>query len=101
MAISEQFLLKNIQPDELTRQTLYQICEYAAQKHHIPSLVDIITFQDFTGRKVLLGAVLFIPFIYPFKSWQIFIAIIIVYLATLAIVNTSISHVGIISRVPG
>ena len=89
-AISEQFLLENIQPDDLKGQTLYQTCEYFSKKYNIPSLVDIITFQDFTGRKVLLGAILFIPFIYPFKSWQILIAIIIVYLATLAIVNTSI-----------
>jgi hypothetical protein len=89
-AISEQFLLKNIQPDKLTQQTLYQTCEYFSTEYNTPSLVDIITYQDFIGRKVLLGAILFIPFIYPFKSWQILIATLVVYLATLAIVNTSI-----------
>ena len=90
MAISEQFLLENIQPDELNQQTLYQTCEYLSTKYHIPSLVDIITYQDFIGRKALLGAILVIPFIYPFKSWQIFMAVIIVYLVTLVVVNSSI-----------
>jgi hypothetical protein len=89
-AISEQFLLKNIQPNELNQQTLYQSCEYFSKKYNTPSLVDIITYQDFIGRKVLLGAILFIPFIYPFKSWQILVATLVVYLVTLAIVNTSI-----------
>ena len=89
-AISEQFLLKNIQPDELNQQTLFQTCEYFSKKYNIPSLVDIITFQDSIGRKVLLGALLFLPFNYPFNSWQILIAIFTVLSATLAIVNTSI-----------
>ena len=88
--ISEQFLLKNTQPDTLNRQTLYQICEYLSKEYHIPSLVYIITYQDFIGRKVLLGAILFVPFICPFKTWQILMVILIVFLTTLAIVNTSI-----------
>ena len=87
--ISEQFLLKNIKPDELTQQTLYQTCEYCSEKYDIPSLVDIITFQDFIGRKILLGTILFIPFIYPFKSWQILLGILVAYLVTLVIVNSS------------
>ena len=89
-AISEEFLLKNIPQDELSQQTLFQICEYFSKKYNTPSLVDIITFQDFTGRKVLLGAILFLPFIYPFKPWQMYAGIFAVLLATLAIVNTSI-----------
>ena len=87
--ISEQFLIKSIQPEKLNRQTLYETCEYLSQQYNIPSLVDIITFQDTIGRKVLLGAILFIPFIYPFRTWQIVVVIIMVFLATLAIVNTS------------
>ena len=89
-AISEQFLLENTQPDELNRQTLFQTCEYFSQKYSTPSLVDIITFQDFIGRKVLLGAILILPFIYPLKIWQMLIVIFTIFLATIAIVNTSI-----------
>jgi len=89
-AISEQFLLNNFQPDELNQQTLYQTCEYLSKKYNTPSLVDIITFQDLTGRKVLLGAVFFLPFIYPFKTWQTYAATFAVLLTTIAVVNTSI-----------
>ena len=88
--ISEEFLLKNIQPDQLNRQTLYQTCEYFSQEYNTPSLVDIITFQDTTGRKVLLGAILFLPFIYPFNTWQLLLAILSAFALTLAIVNTSL-----------
>jgi len=88
--ISEQFLQDNINLTELNQQTLYQTCEYLSKEYKIPSLVDIITFGDFIGRKVLLGAVLFIPFIFPFNTGQILIACVIVLLATIAIVNTSL-----------
>jgi hypothetical protein len=87
--ISERFLLRNIQPDTLNRQTLYQTCECLSQGHPIPSLVDIITYQDFTARNVLLGTVLFFLFIYPLKSWQLLVTTGTIFLAALAIVNTS------------
>jgi len=89
VAIAEQFLLDNIPNDTLNQQTLYQTCEHLSKEHHIPSLVDIITFQDFVGRKALIAAILFVPFIYPFKSWQIFIVTFAVLLAAIAVVNMS------------
>ena len=89
MFISEQFLLEHIPTDTLNQQTLYQTCEYFAKEYHILSLVDLITYQDFIGRKALLAAILFIPFIYPFKSWQILLGILVAYLVTLVIVNSS------------
>lgn len=89
-AISKQFLLENTQPDVLSQQTLFQTCEYFSKKYTTPSLVDIITFQDFILRKVLLGAILFLPFICPLKIWQLWIVFFTIYSATLAIVNTSI-----------
>ena len=89
-AISEQFLLENIQPDELNRQTLYQTCEYLSKKYNIPSLVDIITCQDFIGRKVLLGAILIFIFIFKINDWRALIAVFVVLSATVAILNTSI-----------
>jgi hypothetical protein len=89
-AISEQFLLENIQPDELNRQTLYQTCEHLSKKYNIPSLVDIITCQDFIGRKVLLGAILILIFLFPINDWKILIVVFVVLSATVAILNTSI-----------
>ena len=88
--ISEQFLLENVQSQNLKDQTLFQTCEYLSQRYNTPSLVDIITFQDFIRRKVLLGAIIFLPFIYPFNSWQIMIVMVIIITTTLAIVNTSL-----------
>ena len=88
-AISERFLLENIQADELNKQTLYQTCEYLSKEYTIPSLVDIITYQDFIARKVLLATVLFLPFIFAFRTWQIWFFTLIILLATIAIVNTS------------
>jgi len=88
-AISEQFLLENVDPDQLKKQTLYQTSEYLSQQYSIPSLVDIITYQDFIARKVLLATVLFLPFIFAFKTWQIWFFTIIILLGTIAIVNTS------------
>lgn len=88
-AISEQFLLKNLEPDKLNHQTLYQTSEYFSKKYNIPSLVDIITFQDRTARIVLLASILFIPFIYPFKTWQIYAVTFAVVSTTLAIADSS------------
>ena len=88
--ISEQFLLENIRPQELSGQTLYQTCEYLSREYNIPSLVDIITYQDFIARKVLLATILFLPFLCAFKTWQIWGVTLTIFLATLAIVNTSI-----------
>jgi len=88
-SISKQFLINNIQPDELNRQTLYHTCEYFSRKYNIPSLVDIITFQDFIGRKALLGILLLLPFVYSFNVWQIWTASFIVFYAIIAIINTS------------
>jgi len=88
--ISREFLVKHILPQELKKQTLYQTCEYLSKQYKIPSLVDVIAGQDFVGRKVILGAVLFIPFICPFKNYQILIATVIVYFATIAALNTSV-----------
>lgn len=88
--ISEQFLLENIQPDELKRQTLYQVCESFSLKYNIPSLVDIITFQDFVARKVLLGCVLLLPFITYLITWRFWLACLAILLTSIAIVNTSI-----------
>lgn len=88
-AISERFLLENIQPDELVQQTLYQICENLSKKFNIPTLVDIITFQDRIGRVVLLGAILFLPFIYPFKTWETWVVVVIIMSVTIVVVNAS------------
>ena len=90
VSISEQFLLDNFQPKDLSQQTLYQICEYLSKKYNTPSLVDIITRQDFIGRKVLLITILFLPFAYHLKTWQTWIVILTVFSATVAIVNVSI-----------
>ena len=88
--ISEQFLLANIQPDQLSRQTLFQTCEYFAKQYKTPSLVDTITGQDMIERKILLGSVLFLPFIHPFKTWQLLFAILVIFFTARAIINISI-----------
>jgi hypothetical protein len=88
--ISEQFLLDNILPEEINRQSLFQICEGLSQAHSIPSLVDIITYQDTIGRKVLLGTVLFLLFVYPLNSWQVLVGTGAIAGATLVIGNAPI-----------
>ena len=88
--ISKQFLEDNIQPEALAGQTLFQTCEILSRQYTLPSLVDIITFQDFTGRKVLLASIFFLPFIYPFNSWQIVIALLTILSTTLIIINSSV-----------
>ena len=87
--ISEAFLLANIQADTLNKQTLYQTCENLSKEYNVPSLVDIITNQDFIERKILLGAIIFLPFIHPFKTWQLLLVILIIFFTTRAIINTS------------
>jgi len=89
VAISEDFLLEHIRPDDLKKQTLFQTCEYVSKEYNIPSLVDIITHQDFTARKVLLATFLFIPFVLPLRTWQILLATLIIIIITMAILNTS------------
>jgi hypothetical protein len=88
-AISRQFLLENISSDELERQTLYQISEYFSKKYNIPSLVDITAGQDSIGRKVILGAIFFLPFIYALSTRQLLLVSFIAFCASLAIVNTA------------
>ena len=89
-AISKQFLLENIKPADLQAQSLYQTCEYLSKQYSAPSLVDIITFQDFIGRKMLLGSIIFLPFIALLKNWQVWGAVLLLYLATQVFVNSSI-----------
>jgi len=89
-AISEQFLIDNIQPGELTQQTLYQTCEKLSRIYNIPSLVDLICHQDFTGRKVLVGAIFFIPFIFRLETWQLLAVTLILYTVILALISSSI-----------
>lgn len=91
-AISEAFLRRDFSSAELERQSLFQICEYFSREYHIPSLVDISAYQDFIGRKVLLGAVLFLPFLYPFTSWQVLVVAGTILLITMAAVNILMEH---------
>jgi len=89
--ISKEFILKNIPSEKLNQQTLYQICENLAKKYNIPSLVDIITNQDFIRRKILLAGIPLIFFTCAFKTWQAGIIIFVILAITTVVINTS-SH---------
>lgn len=92
-AISKELLLKNIPPQELDRQTLFQMCEYFSKKHNIPSLVDIIAFQDSFSRKGLLAIILFLPFSCFFSTLnvlQLLAVNVAVFILIQAFVNASI-----------
>jgi hypothetical protein len=86
-AISRQFLIENIPLDALEQQTLYQTCESLSKKYSIPSLVDITAGQDSIGRKVLLGGLFFLPFIYFLTTKQVLLVTFILFWAVLALAN--------------
>lgn len=79
--ISIPMLLSHFEEAALKQKTLYQICEYYAQKYSIASLVDTIYFCDDISRKVLLTLVIgdITVFIHQFSLWANIIFLTAVY----------------------
>ena len=76
-AIAGALLTKDFGPNELSRKTLYQICESYAQECGIPSLVDALCAVDALSRRAAASAAVVgicIYFLAPVRFYGLIIA---------------------------